>query len=108
MVEFHVVLGSYVDDAFGGAQIRDQASLMMNTLTHIGRATATFFNLDKAEGPARELVILGLCYSSSQRSCRIGAKKRTKYLARITHVLSAPTVTSAELAQLAGNLSFAA
>ena len=80
----------------------------MNTLTIVGRATGATFNLDKSEGPARELVVIGLCYSSILRACRLGVDKRAKYLARIMQVLTGPVTTSALLAKLAGNLSFAA
>ena len=103
-----MVLGSYVDDAFGGARSEDRAQLTMNALTIVGRATGATFNLDKSEGPARELVIIGLSYSSILRACRLGVDKRAKYLARIMQVLTGPVSTSALLAKLAGNLSFAA
>ena len=103
-----MVLGSYVDDAFGGANSEDRARLTMNTLTIVGKATGATFNLDKSEGPARELVVIGLCYSSILRACRLGVDKRAKYIGRITQVLSGPVTTSALLAKLAGNLSFAA
>ena len=102
------MLGSYVDDAFGGARAKHLAQLTMDTLTITGRATGATFNLDKSEGPATELVVLGLLYSSKLQACRLGANKRAKYLERIDQVLSCPVTTSSQLAKLAGNLSFAA
>ena len=103
-----MVLGSYVDDAFGGANSRERALLTMNTLTIIGKATGAEFNLDKSEGPARELVVIGLCYSSIRQTCRLGVDKREKYIGRIVQALTHKEVTSAFLSKLAGNLSFAA
>ena len=97
-----------MDDAFGGANSEDRALLTMNTLTIIGKATGAEFNLDKSEGPARELVVIGLCYSSMLQSCRLGENKRGKYLGRITRALTDREITSAFLTKLAGNLSYAA
>ena len=50
-VPFHAVLGSYVDDAFGGARTRAQAQLMVDTLTSVGLATATILNPKKNPWP---------------------------------------------------------
>ena len=46
-VPFHAVLGSYVDDAFGGARTRARVQLMVDTLTSVGLATATILNPKK-------------------------------------------------------------
>ena len=107
-VPFHSVLGSYVDDAFGGANSQARSKLMMETLTIVGRATATAFNTAKNRGPATALVILGLLYCSVTRSCRLGDAKRAKYMSRIWSMISTPVTTSKQLEQLAGNLCFAA
>ena len=80
----------------------------MQTLTIVGRATATEFNTAKNRGPATELVILGLLYCSVTRSCRLGDAKRVKYMSRILSVISTPVATSKQLEQLAGNLGYAA
>ena len=107
-VPYDSVLGSYVDDAFGGTNAQPHTLTMMETLPIVGRATATEINLAKSRGPATKLVVLGLLYCSGTRSCRLGDAKRAKYMSRILLVLSAPVTTSKRLEQLAGNLCFAA
>ena len=106
-VRFHAVLGSYVDNAFGGARSASDTQLMVDTLTLAGKRTQTFINPKKTEGPARSLVILGLLYCSISRTCRLGESKRRKYLARIREAIEQP-VTTDQLETLAGNLGFAA
>ena len=105
---FHSVLGSYVDDAFGGTNSRAHTQIMMETLAIVGRATDTKVNPAKSRGPATKLVILGLLYCSGSRSCRLGDAKRAKYMSRIQLAFSATVTTSKQLEQLAGNLGFAA
>ena len=107
-VPYYSVLGSYVDDAFGGTNSQAHSQTMMETVPIVGRATATDINLGKSRGPATKLVILGLLYCSVTRTCRLGDAKRVKYMSRIQVVLSAPVTTSKRLEQLAGNLGFAA
>ena len=97
-----------MDDAFGGAQTRAQAKLMIDTLILIGRVTATIVNPDKTRGPATSLVILGLLYCSVSRTCRLGEDKQSKYLARIVAMVASTSTTSKELEKLTGNLGFAA
>ena len=108
VVSYRSVLGSYVDDGFGGTNTQTNSLTMLKTLPIVGRATTTEINLAKSRGPATKLVILGLLYCSGTRSCRLGETKRTKYMSRIQLVLSAPVTTSKRLEQLAGNLCFAA
>ena len=81
---------------------------MIDWLYVVGRATETVFNKEKTRGPATRLVILGLLYCSVTRSCRVGDKKRDKYLARIDLMLVNPTTTSKQLEQVVGNLGYAA
>ena len=107
-VPFYVVLGSYVDDAFGGAQTREQAKLVIDTLVLIGCVTATIVNPGKTRGPATSLIILGLLYCSVSRTCRLGEDKQSKYLARIVAMVALTSTTSKELEKLTGNLGFAA
>ena len=95
-IRFHAVLGSYVDDAFGGTRDSGDTRLMMDTLALAGRRTRTFVNPAKTEGPARSLVILGLLYCSVTRTCRLGKVKREKYLSRISEAIEQP-VTSEQL-----------
>ena len=102
------MLGSYVDDAFGGTNSRAHTQIMMETLAIVGRATDTKVNPAKSRGPATKLVILGLLYCSGSRSCRLGDAKRAKYMSRIQLAISATVTTPERMEQLAGNLGFAA
>ena len=81
---------------------------MINKIYAIGAATGTIFNKNKTRGPATNLVILGLLYCSVTRSCRVGDKKRDKYLARVSTLLMATSTTSKVLEQVVGNLGYAA
>ena len=105
---FHAVLGSYVDDGFGGAGTQGNAQLMIDHLFKAGLATSTLFNMIKTRGPARSLVILGLLYCSVTQSCRLGNKKKQKYLSRVDAMMASVGTTSKLLEQLVGNLGFAA
>ena len=106
-VDFHAVLGSYVDDAFGGTLSSNDTQLMMTSLNITGRLTQTCINLTKTEEPARSLVILGLLYCSIKRVCRLGDAKRAKYISRVSEVIKRP-VTSRQLEKVVGNLGYAA
>ena len=97
-----------MDHAFGGAQTRAQAKLVIDTLVLVGRLTATIVNPEKTRGPATSLVILGLLYCSVSRTCRLGEDKQAKYLARIAAMVASTSTTSRELEKLTGNLGFAA
>ena len=105
---FCSVLGSYVDDGFGGAQTQTQTQLMIDWLYKAGKATSTIFNLSKTRGPAKKLVILGLLYCSVSRSCRIGDEKREKYISRLDQLQLHPSATSKDLERVVGNLGYAA
>ena len=101
-------MGSYVDDGFGGARTHAQAQTMIDWLYAVGRDTGTTFNMAKTRGPATRLVVLGLLYCSVTQSCRVGDKKRDKYLARVGQLLLASTTTSKFLEKVVGNLGYAA
>ena len=81
---------------------------MIDWIYAMGAATGTKFNKSKTRGPATNLVILGLLYCSVTRSCRVGSKKRKKYLARVTDLMMATSTTSKVLEQVVGNLGYAA
>ena len=81
---------------------------MIEWLYAIGDTTGTVFNKPKTRGPATRLVILGLLYCSVTRACRVGVKKRAKYLSRITVLLQSSSTTSKDLEQIVGNLGYAA
>lgn len=105
---FLVVLGSYVDDGFGGALTQAKAQMMIDWMHKAGKATGTSFNLPKTCGPATRLVILGFLYCSGSRFCRLGDDKRTKYVSRIDHITSSTSTTSKDIERLVGNLGYAA
>ena len=81
---------------------------MINWLYAVGHATGTVFNMAKTRGPATRLVTLALLFCLVTRSCRVGDKKRDKYLSRIGRLLLATTATSNYLEQVLGNLGYAA
>ena len=61
-------LGSYVDDAFGGATTRQTATELIHFITRAGNTMATVVNISKTEGPATAMVILGLHYCSQTKT----------------------------------------
>ena len=101
-------LGSYVDDAFGGATSRRVATRLITYITAAGSNMATLVNTKKTEGPATSMVILGLQYCSRTKVCSLDPAKVTKYTIRISQLLNAGFATSKFLEQLVGNLEFAA
>ena len=108
IVPFHAVLGSYVDDAFGGARRQTPSQIMVDTMLIVGRATATTFNTVKTRGPATRLVILRLLYCSMSQTCRLGEKKRSKYIDRVAALMRSSETKSKRLEQVTGNLGYAA
>ena len=101
-------LGSYVDDAFGGATTRQTAAKLIHFITKAGDAMATVVNTSKTEGPATAMVILGLHYCSQTKICKLDPAKVTKYSDRLRSMLRAGHCTSKDLERLIGNLEFAA
>ena len=101
-------LGSYVDDAFGGATTRQTAAKLIHFITKAGDAMATVVNTSKTEGPATAMVILGLHYCSQTKICKLDPAKVTKYSDRLRSMLRIGHCTSKDLEQLVGNLEFAA
>ena len=102
------VLGSYVDDAFGGAILQRVADDLINFITVSGAKHGAVVNLDKTEGPATAMVILGLLYCSVSKVCSLDPAEVVKYTNRINMILKSGRTTSKELKQLVGNLEFAA
>ena len=101
------MLGSYVDDAFGGARTGKTAKLLIRFITIMGSKLKAEVNSAKTEGPATSLVILGFLYCSRSRVCRLDPAKVTKYTARISKLLAAGVASSKDLERLVGNLQFA-
>ena len=104
----NAVLGSYVDDAFGGATTRQLAAKLIQFITRAGDTMATVVNTSKTEGPATAMVILGLHYCSQNKVCNLDPAKVVKYSNRLRSLLQAGRTTSKELERIVGNLEFAA
>ena len=103
-----MVLGSYVDDAFGGAQRSKVAQAFVDFISGEGARLGAVINAKKTEGPAASLVILGLLYDARAQVCALDPTKVTKYSDRIRLVIKKGEATSKELEKLVGNLGFAA
>ena len=93
-----------MDDAFGEAQTGAQTQIIVDNMTLVGMATATVFDVEKTHGPVSSLVILVLLYWSVTQSCRLGEKKRTKYIVRMVTMIRCTSTSSKELVQLIRNL----
>ena len=102
------VLGSYVDDGFGGATSRQLATKLIVFVTRTGAKLGAVVNVLKTEGPAPALVILGLHYCAQSAVCRLDPAKVAKYTGRLKALLAAGRATSKELERIVGNLQFAA
>ena len=103
-----MVLGSYVDDAFGGAQTSEVAQEFSDYIAAMGARHGAVINAKKTEGPAVSLVILGILYDAEARVCSLDPAKVTKYSDRIRLLIKKGEATSKELEKIVGNLEFAA
>ena len=102
------MLGSYVDDAFGGDESYATAQDLINFITFAGKDHETFVNRAKTEGPARSMVILGLLYQSALRICSLAPGKVQRYTAQIVTLIGQGWATSKDLERMVGRLEFAA
>ena len=103
-----MVLGSYVDDAFGGALRTKVAQELIDFIGSVGARLGALINAKKTEGPAVSLVILGLLYDAQAQVCALDPAKVIKYSFRIRLIIEKGEATSKELEKLVGNLGFAA
>ena len=102
------VLGSYVDDGFGGATSQQLAAKLIVFVTQSGAKLGAVVNMLKTEGPAPALVILGLHYCAQSAVCSLDPVKVARYTGRLNALLAAGRATSKELERIVGNLQFAA
>ena len=102
------VLGSYVDDAFGGDVSYATAQALIDYVTSAGKRHETFVNVAKTEGPAVSMVILGLFYRSDLKICSLAPKKVKKYSEQMVTLLSQGWASSKDLERMVGRLEFAA
>ena len=107
MVHFLVILVSYIDDVFGGADSKANAADLIAQLIAVGKVTTAVMNPLKCRGPARVMVILGLQYDTILRQVTVPSAKLIKYLIKIKEVLASDCVTSKTLEQLLGYFGYA-
>ena len=104
----HAVLGSYVDDAFGGDNSFSTSEAFIKYITVAGKRHGTLVNVPKTRGPAISMVILGLLYHSARKICSLDPSKVTKYSSLISQLLTKSWVSSKDLERMVGRLEFAA
>ena len=104
----NAVLGSYVDDAFGGDVSYATAKELIEYVTAAGDRHQTFVNVAKSEGPSTSMVILGLLYCSELQICSLAPKKVRKYAEQMVSLLRQGWATSKDLERMVGRLEFAA
>ena len=104
----YAVLGSYVDDAFGGSQSKKSAQKLIDFVSEMGAHHGAGVNYAKTCGPATSMVILGLLYNSRTRVCSLDPVKVAKYSERIHTIINNGGTTSKGLEKIIGNLAFAA
>ena len=107
------ILGSHVDDIFGGFQSNDsyeKALHFRNYMCSTGSSLTVQFNMKatKTPLPSRRQVILGCLWDSTDKHVRTSEKKRSKYMSRIDELLRASVVTVEDLLKIHGNLNYAA
>ena len=107
------MLGSYVDDIFGGL-VQDPSyrnSLdFRKYMCQTGTALTLRFNMQmhKTPLPARRRVVLGCLYDSRRRHICTAEEKRKKYMECIRLHLSLTSTTLKAIQKLHGYLNFAA
>ena len=102
------VLGSYVDDAFGGDMTFSVADELIHFATSAGKKHGTLLNMVKTRGPCISMVILGLLYRSDLKICSLDPKKVSKYSEQINAIIRQGWATSKDLERMVGRLEFAA
>ena len=107
------VLGSHVDDIFGGFLLcnsYEKACHFRAYLCRIGELLTIKFNRKptKTPLPSKRQIILGCLWNSVDRRVRTSEKKKRKYLARIMNLLSRDNASVKEILQIHGNLNYAA
>ena len=107
------VLGSYVDDIFGGLEHEAsyrKALAFRKYVCDTGTSLSLRFNMKvhKTPLPARRQVVLGCLYDSVDRHVRMAEKKRVKYIDSVRSHLKSSSTTLKALQKLHGYLNFAA
>ena len=77
------VIESYVDDIFGDAKTKNQASQLKAEIIRTGIVTSALANFIKCYGPTQLLKILGMMYDAIHKKIFLPSKKVAKYLNRI-------------------------
>ena len=107
------VLGSYVDDIFGGLahEISYEKALQFRKyICTTGAALSLQFNMKvhKTPLPSKRQVILGCLYDSVDHHIRTAEDKRMKYINCIRATLTASSISVKALQKLHGYLNFSA
>ena len=107
------VLGSHVDDIFGGFKSTPnvaRATHFRGWMCAAGKHLTMKFNMKpkKTPPPARKQTILGRRFNSTTRRITTDRTKREKYLGRVRSMILEPTTTRKKLEKLHGCLSYVA
>ena len=81
---------------------------MFKELLVVGDLTGAKMNEKKCLSPASVMEILGFVYDSILKICKLSESKITKYINRVTLLLSSTVVPFKKLEKLVGNLTYAA
>ena len=80
-----------MDDFFSGpirteSRARDfhNAKNLFRDVIQVGAVTNTHMNLEKCEGPARSMDIIGMNFNSKKKACFLATSKRLKYIKRLS------------------------
>ena len=106
-VHQNFAIESYVDDIFGGADTKSQASQLKIEVIRTGIVTSARANFEKCLGPAQCLKILGMMYDAITKRCFLPPGKILKYITRINEILRRKEASSKEFERLVGNLVWA-
>ena len=103
-----------MDDFFGGpissewlSKDLEMARILFRDLIEIGAVTNSHMNLEKCEGPARSMDIVGLNFNSLKRACFLSESKSIKYSSRLSKLRESVTTSSKELQKVVGYLVYA-
>ena len=110
-----ISLSVYMDDFFGGpirteSRVTDfhNAKNLFHDLIHVGAVTNTHMNLEKCEGPARSMDIIGMNFDSEKKACFLAKSKVSKYSSKLSNLKKRAVASSKELQKIVGYLVYAA
>ena len=92
---------------FGGANTKEQASIIFSEIISVGRLTTAVMNRSNCHGPCQIIDVLGLRYNALTRRVYLPPAKQEKYLQKLQVALSSLIITSKDLEKLIGYLCYA-